>query len=461
MIQQSMQQLSILLQGRLVGPQRSFAGIVTDSRHLPVSSAQGPLFVALCGVHFDGHDFLAPVYAHGICCALVSKRDLVPEGMSAVCVPDTVAALSELAYWWRRQCSTVHCIVVVGSNGKTTTKEMIAHILCAHVGPQQVLFSTGTQNNYLGVPLTLLRLNAQHRYAVIEIGMNHVGEIGPLLTLVQYHTALLTNTLREHLEFLTALETIAQENGQAYDGLPANGLALVNADDPYCAAYQKRIGQRRCLCFSTQHRDALVQGDWHNESENAIFLSYASWSVIVTLFAPGIHFLRNATAAAAVAFGLDIPSQQIKIGLERFRPLRGRQHRLRGLHDVCVIDDSYNANPDSVEMAIFVLAKEVGYRVLVLGDMREVGEHSTQHLHEEIGQLARVQGIDALYAYGRDVRFAVNAFGVNGYFFTTQEALLVAIRPLCHDGVTMLVKGSVVMQMDRIVQALTLPKGIA
>ncbi len=431
-------------EGRTSGGNPVFAGVSTDSRTL----RPGELFVALRGEHFDGHAFLAQAKAAGACAAMVDRAYGGEYPIPVLIVADTKLALGALARGWRARF-TPALIAVTGSNGKTTVKEMLASILRVHAkGEAVVLATAGNLNNDIGLPLTLLRLDARHRWCAIELGMNHKGEIAYLAGIAQPTVALVNNAQREHLEFMNSVEEVAAENASVYAALPAHGVAVVNADDGQAAVFRAAAGARRVVDFGLD-APAEVTGRYALKSlSSEIHIRIREAEASAPLAIPGLHNVRNALAAAACAHAAGVDLSSIVKGLAAFQPYVGRlQSKTAGA--TTVIDDSYNANPDSVRAAIDVLAACPGPTVLVLGDMGEVGAHGSQ-FHEEVGAYARSRGISRLLALGEATRAAVAAFGAGAQHFDSVEALVPAIR-----GRTVLVKGSRFMRMERVVAALT------
>jgi UDP-N-acetylmuramoyl-tripeptide--D-alanyl-D-alanine ligase len=416
--------------------------VSTDSR----SVGRGELFVALRGERFDGHEFLAAAAAQGAAAAMVDHDYRGPFPLPVVIVADTKRGLGELARQWRARFSPV-LIAVTGSNGKTTVKEMLAAVLRQHAGTA-VLATTGNLNNDIGVPLTLLRLRAAHRYCAIELGMNHRGEIGYLAALAAPTIALVNNAQREHLEFMGSVEEVADENSSVYDALPEAGTAIVNADDPQAAYFRRRAGQRPVVDFGLEL--GAVRGGYALKGlSSELRLRTPQGEASATLSIPGLHNVRNALAAAACAHAAQIPPATIAAGLTAFRPYTGRLQVKQGRGGITVIDDSYNANPDSVRAAIDVLATCAAPTALVLGDMGEVGPRGPE-FHREIGAYARSRNITRLLALGEAAAHAVEAFGKGAEHFGDVAALAAAI-----DARTVLVKGSRFMRMERVVAALT------
>ena len=435
-------------------------GITTDSRAV----VPGNVFVALRGERFDAHDFLDAVVAQGAVAVVVER---VPVGLSvpAIVVPDTRVALGTIARQWREQFA-IPLIAVTGSNGKTTVKEMLASILSAAFGEAESLATRGNFNNDIGVPLTLFRLQSQHRAAVVELGMNHPGEIAVLADIARPTLALVNNAQREHQEFMATVEAVARENGAVLSALPANGTAVFPAEDDYAWVWRELAGQRPVISFGL-NAQADVSASYVTEQFGSV-VHVAShidglsqeWSF--TLAAVGEHNVRNALAASACALGAGIAPEAIVRGLEAFAPVSGRLQQNTASSGALVIDDTYNANPDSVRAAIDVLAQRVAPRVLVLGDMGEVGDAGEQ-FHEEIGIYARQRGVDHLLGLGEAMRTAVQAFNAaqdgkdaikTGQHYETIEQINAAAQEVAVAHATVLVKGSRFMKMERVVQHL-------
>ncbi len=433
--------------GVLCGPDRAIAGVSTDTR----SIEPGQLFVALRGERFDGHDFLEPAIAAGAGALLVAVEKRLPAGASALVVADTRLALGRMAAAWRARFD-IPVIAVTGSNGKTTTKEMIAAILKAHFG-DAVLATRGNLNNDIGLPLTLLGLNGGHRAAVIEMGMNHPGEIAYLAPLGAPTVAVITNAQRAHLEGMGDLNRVAREKGSIFAGLGAGGVAVVNADDAYAGLWRRMAGRNPLLTFGIE-RAADVQAVVRQQGLTTLV---GLWTPVgqadLKLAVPGRHNARNALAAAAACLAAGIPLAAVVAGLEGFAGLEGRLQRRQGRAGAMVLDDTYNANPDSVRAGIDVLAATVGRKVLVLGDMGEIGEASGQY-HDEIGGYAKSQGIDRLLALGDASQQAVRNFGEGARHFCDIEKLIVAVNKELGPETTVLVKGSRFMKMERVADAI-------
>jgi UDP-N-acetylmuramoyl-tripeptide--D-alanyl-D-alanine ligase len=453
-------QAHALLPGSAVhGPaERAFTRVHTDTR----SIEPGDLFVALRGERFDGHEFIAQAKARGAVAVLASRADALgetsPGGLPGLLVADTLAALQQLARAWRHRFH-LPLVAVTGSNGKTTVTQMVAAILRAAHGAG-ALATAGNLNNHIGVPLTLLRLRQDdehwHRAAVVELGMNHPGEIALLALLAQPTVALVNNAQREHQEFMKSVEAVADENGAVIDALPAGGTLVVPADDAFTPRWRARAGARRVLSFggAGSGADVVATGTWDTEGAAwALTLATPAGTATLQLHLPGTHNLRNAAAAAACALAAGEKLAAVQAGLEAFRPVAGRSqlHRLAAPGGaVTLVDDSYNANPDSVLAAIEVLAGLPGPRWLLLGDMGEVGDEGPR-FHAEVGARARERGIEAFWAAG-----ALSAHaGAHRHFATTAELAAAlqdtAARPAAR---SVLVKGSRFMKMEQVVQAL-------
>jgi len=333
---------------------------------------------------------------------------------------------------------------------------MIAAILAAAYGEKNRLATHGNLNNDIGVPLMLWQLAKQHRAAVFEVGMNHPGEIAYLAQLVQPTVALVNNAQREHQEFMQSVEATAYENGETLVALSDDGVAVFPADDPCAAIWRQLAGTRRVIDFALKAY-AVVTATFQTDSDGVRISMATPYGVIDTrLAAGGEHNVRNALAAAACAIAADVGAEAISTGLNAWRPVAGRGVKLRS-NGCDVIDDTYNANPDSVRAAIDLLAGAPAPRVLVLGDMGEVGIRGLE-FHREVGQYARERGIDALFAVGSLMREAAQAFGTEATHFDNVDALIAALRPSLRAGTTVLIKGSRFMQMERVVQALALQK---
>lgn len=440
------------LNGRLVGADMRFDAVSTDSRKLKA----GDLFVALRGENFDGYAFVAQSAQQGAVAALVNADSY--HGEPAACplllVADTRLALGQLAAYWRKQFFAIPLVAITGSNGKTTVKEMLASILRTSAGSDEAVLATqGNLNNDIGMPLTLLQLNAQHRYAVLEMGMNHPGEIEYLTHIACPDVALVNNASGAHLEGLGSVEAVARAKGEIFSGLKHDGTALINADDDFAPLWRSMTDGNTLLDFGL-NQEADISGQWQIEGTGLHLAAQTPLgSFGAELQVPGAHNARNALAATAAAIALKVPLEMIVAGLEKFSGVAGRLQRKTTRNGATVIDDTYNANPASMRAAISVLAQATGTRVFVLGDMGELGADAAA-FHAEIGAEARRAGIEKLYALGALSRDAAQAFGDAARHFDNIEELLRALEQELDANSTVLVKGSRFMKMERVVQHL-------
>jgi len=436
------------LGARTEGGDPAFGSVSTDTRTLE----PGALFVALRGQRFDGHDYLVAARERGAVAAVVEASGAAQcahAGLAALVVADTRRALGDLARHWRGRFG-LPLIGIVGSNGKTTVKEMTAACLRAHFGAAHVLATAGNLNNDIGVPLTLLRLRAGHRVAVVEIGMNHPGETAYLADIARATIGLVNNAQREHQEFMKSVADVAAEHASLLAALPADGVAVLNADDGHAGIWRAAAGARLVRDFGLAPT-AAVRTRRRDARGPAFEIVTPEGSVQVKLQVAGLHNVRNALAAAAAATAAGAALPAVAAGLAAFRAVKGRLEMRRGRNGAMVIDDSYNANPDSVRAAIDVLAGASGARILVLGDMGEVGEQGVA-FHEEIGRHARDAGVTRLLALGSAAKHAALAFGAGAQHFEALDELAIALEPLVASGATVLVKGSRFMRMERVVE---------
>lgn len=439
-----------VLAGQRVGDNVRFLRVTTDSRAL----REGDLFVALKGERFDGHDFVPAALAQGAVAALVAN-DRAPALTGAlVAVADPLAALGQLATYWRAQF-TLPVAGIVGSNGKTTVKEMLAAILRAETGEARVLATTGNLNNAIGVPLTLLRLTAAHRAAVIELGMNHRFETRELAAIAQPTIAVVNNAQREHQEFMTSVAEVAAEHADAIVALPRDGIAIINADDAHADLWRAtaHAASARVVTFALDRAADVHARCTLHPDRSELDLMTPVGPMQATIMVPGRHMARNALAATAAALAMGAAPAAIAAGLAGFRAVKGRLEAVRAASGALVLDDTYNANPDSMRAAIDVLAAASGTRWLVMGDMGEVGAAGPA-FHREIGAYAREQGVTRLYATGELARCAVVAFGAGATHVDDVPSLAALLQRNAHAGITLLVKGSRFMRMERVVAAL-------
>lgn len=419
--------------------------VSTDSRTIQ----PGDLFIALRGEKFDGGRFAEQALQHGAVGAVLDPAQ-APDVSAAIRVDDTRLALGRLAAAWRRRFK-IPVVAVTGSNGKTTVKEMLAAILRMETGNgNAVLHTAGNLNNDIGLPLMLLQLRETHQYAVLEMGMNHAGEIDYLTRLAEPGVAVVNNALSAHIGFLGSIENIARAKGEIFNGLSDTGIAVFNADDPHAGLWRKANTQRRVIDFGLRQPAAIHAHYAARDFGSSLTLALPDATLDIVLQVPGEHNAMNALAAVAAAFALDISHGSIVTGLSGFGGVKNRLQRKTALHGSIFIDDTYNANPDSVKAALAVLAQQAGTKILVLGDMGELGSDAAA-LHAQIGQAARAAGVSRLLALGELTGDAVDAFGDGAMHFERMEALLDELENTLAPDTTVLVKGSRFMQMERVV----------
>jgi UDP-N-acetylmuramoyl-tripeptide--D-alanyl-D-alanine ligase len=437
--------------GRLLGKDHPFVSVSTDTRTLE----SGALFVALRGPSFDGGEFVGAAAAHGAVGALVMRSSALD--ISQVVVPDTLAALQTMASAWRDDFS-IPVVAVAGSNGKTTTKEMIAAILSRRGA---CLSTRGNLNNHIGVPLTLLRLDAAHRSAVIEIGANRIGDLSQIVPWVRPSVAIITNAGAEHLEGFGDMDGVAKGEGEAIASLGSSGTAVINADDAYADYWRRVAHASRMVTFGVQSPADFSARGVSQIVENGHFVTRFTLvapqgEMPVLLQVGGAHNLANALAAAATATCAGASLDDVAQGLAGFRAVAGRLQLKAGLRNSWIIDDSYNANPSSVRAGLDVLRSVGGATWLVLGDMAELGEHALAS-HVQIGSYARECGVRRLFAIGPESSRAAEAFGAGAEWFPDAESLIRRLQSEVASGVTLLIKGSRVNRLERVVQALAGP----
>jgi UDP-N-acetylmuramoyl-tripeptide--D-alanyl-D-alanine ligase len=421
--------------------------ICTDSRTIQ----PGDLFFALRGEKFDGGAYAARALQQGAVGVVLDARQ-APEIATALRVADTRLALGTLAAAWRQRF-TLPVIGITGSNGKTTVKEMLAAILRIEADSDAAVLSTeGNLNNDIGLPLMLLRLRDTHRFAVLEMGMNHAGEIDYLTRLAQPDIAVVINALTAHIGFLGSVENIARAKGEIFNGLSDAGIAVFNADDAHAGLWREQNARRPVIDFGLA-ASSKVSGHFEPTTfGSALAITLPRGTLDVVLQVPGEHNVMNALAAVAAAFALDISLRSIAAGLSGFTGVKGRLQRKPALHGSTFIDDTYNANPDSVKAALTVLAQQPGTKLLVLGDMGELGNDAAA-MHAQIGLAARAAGVDRLLALGDLSKETVAAFGSGAMHFERIQELLAELENALTPATTVLVKGSRFMQMERVVNS--------
>ena len=438
-------QVAQALGATLHGDDVLMTGVSKDTRDIQ----PGDLYVALKGERFDGHQFIAEANQSGAVAALVSN--VVSLDVPQVQVEDTRLALGQLAAHWRKQFSG-KLIGITGSNGKTSVKEMCSKILTDHVGASAVLATKGNLNNEIGLPMTLLELSEQHQFAVIEMGANHMGEIDYLTNIAKPDVALVNNAGLAHLEGFGSIENIAKGKAEIYNGLPDDGIAVINKDDRFADFWLDCCAQKKTITFSMLDESADVYAKHIADKRYQLITKNEQAELMLNV--PGEHNVMNALAATAMTCSLGLPLSAVAASLSAFENIQGRLTAKRSDAGFQVIDDSYNANPFSVAAAIDVLAamdkQGAGKAVLVLGDMAELGKEAA-NLHGEMGEKAREAGIDALYATGQLSGNAVDAFGENGFYFKSKNELIKALNKKLTAEDVVLVKGSRSAAMEEVV----------
>lgn len=430
--------------GRLLGADCSIVAVSTDTRSL----APGMLFVALRGELHDAHEFVATAREHGATALLVERE--VPVDLPQVIVADSQRALGDLARAVRVR-SRARVIGITGSNGKTTVKSLLAGILGRH-GRTHV--NVGNFNNEIGLPLTVLAMPHDSEYAVLEMGAGKPGDIEYLAAIARPEVGLVNNVASAHLERMGSLQGVAETKGAIYRALPADGIAVINADDAFADYFALLAAPRRVITFGLLRRADVGASFEPGAINNGRFRLLApSGAIDVALPLPGRHNVMNALAAATLAIALGVPLATIRAGLEEATSVAGRLARIDHASGAVLFDDSYNANPGSFAAGIALLASEPGERVLVMGDMAELGSEG-ERLHSEVGALARRSGIDRLYTVGSLSRAATASFGAGAVHYDDQEQMIEALHGEIRRGVVLLVKGSRSSAMDRVVHAL-------
>ena len=435
-------EIALATKGKVLGADVEINSVGTDSRAIE----SGQLFVALKGENFDGHDYAGQSLQQGACAVMVSQEVAGP----AVLVKDTRLALGDLSAYWRNKFS-MPVVAITGSNGKTTVKEMLASILKVAAGDDaKVLATQGNLNNDIGLPLTMLKIEQQHEYAVLEMGMNHRGEIRYLTKLAKPNVALVNNAGSAHIGELGSYEAIAEAKGEIFEGLAKDGIAIINADDVFADFWKKLAAQNKQMTFGLNQQANVSARYQLNVMNSNIEMTTPIGNVNFDLPAPGEHNVRNALAAATAALALNVPLNKIAEGLTHFAGVKGRLQSKAGFAGAKVIDDTYNANPLSMKAAIDVLAGNQGTRIFVMGDMAELGDDAAE-MHAEIGAYAKAAKIQTFYALGQLTPEATKAFGASGKHFERVETLVDALRKEMNSNVTVLVKGSRSARMERVV----------
>jgi len=446
MIIMKLSSAAVSLDTTYLGDDVEFRGCSTDSRNLN----PGELFIAIKGEHFDGHDFLMNAKQRGAAAAMVINAD--QQCLPTLVVQDTRQSMGKLAGTWRSGFA-IPLIAITGSNGKTTVKEMLVSILSLKA---PVLATVRNFNNDIGVPLTLFGLGSEHRYAVVEMGANHPDEISWLSTITRPTVALITQCAPAHLEGFGSMEGVAMAKAEIFDGFDPGGVAIINADDDFAEFWRNRVTGFKQLSFGLKNQ-ADVTAKSISQSittgTNNFELSTPAGIIDIELPMLGLHNIMNAMAATACALALEIDLKLIKQGLEMMKPVKGRLEMKKGLNNSRIIDDTYNANPVSLTAAIKAISSFSGRRWLVLGDMGELGVQS-ESLHADAGNLARVNGIERVFAIGVLSQHAVRSFGHGAQHFSSMETMIDALKKEIAADVILLVKGSRSMKMERVTSAL-------
>jgi UDP-N-acetylmuramoyl-tripeptide--D-alanyl-D-alanine ligase len=442
------------VQGKLIGADVTIDSVSIDTRAIK----PGQLYIAIKGHNFDGNEFIAQAEQAGALAAIVHKG--VKSTLSYIVVDDTRLALAELAGAWRRALAaggneTLSVVGITGSNGKTTVKEMVAAILAVN---DPVLLTQGNLNNDIGVPLTLLRLNERHRYAVIEMGANHAGEITYTSTYAQADVVIITNAGAAHIEGFGSLDGVAKAKGEIIETLKKDGVAVINHDDDYFDYWRSVAGNRRLLSFGLHDSADITAKAIKTEIRNNAFVTTfelvtAVDTIDITLKLAGRHNVVNALAATAASLALGIDLNQIKQGLESVKPVTGRLQPLVSRLGNVVIDDTYNANSASLKAGLDVLGNFTGKPWLVLGAFGELGPDSPK-MHEEMGVLIKASGVVRLLAVGADSKNTVQAFGIGATFFEKQQDLIDVLKQELKGDETILIKGSRAQHMENVTAAL-------
>lgn len=447
----TLQQAAEAMQGVLQGGDRTFDGVSTDTRTI----GEGELFFALQGPNFDGRDYVRVANQAGAAGAVVAAR--VNEEVAQITVDDARAALGRFGAACRNEHDTT-VVGVTGSNGKTTLKELIAACLSRKA---PTLATHGNLNNDIGMPLMLARIEPSHRYAVLEMGANHAGEIAYLTSLATPDVVVITNAAAAHLEGFGSVDGVARAKGEILQGEKRPQVAVLNADDRYFDYWLTQVSDIRCVSFGFKESADVFATNIVAAASNTTFtLHLGGENVSVTLPLVGIHNVRNACAAAAVAHALGMELDDICAALESVNPVGGRLQPVRGFHNATLFDDSYNANPVSVIAAAEFLAALPGESWLVLGDMKELGDDAAE-LHREVGEAVRTSGVNRLFAYGDLAASAAEGFGENATWYASIDVLVDELCKAMSSDVTLLVKGSRSMRMERIVDALSEPDAVS
>jgi len=453
MIVMTLKEIAHIVQGKLLGADSEISGVCIDTRSLVV----GDLYIALQGEQFDGHDFTGQAKELGASALLVAKQ--VESDLAQIIVADTRFALAELSGAVRNKVRTKVC-GITGSNGKTTVKEMVAAILKVNY---QVLFTQGNFNNDIGVPLTLLRLQKADQYAVIEMGANHVGEIAYTGQYVRPDVAVITNVGAAHIEGFGSVQGVAQAKSEIIQSLPEQGIAVLNADDAFFSQWCEVAGQRQVISFGINEPADISANNIVASSSADQFCTQFNLAIgeqhrTISLALAGEHNVKNALAASAACSALGVDIEQIQQGLQKVKAVNGRLQLSKAGRGYQVINDTYNANPESLAAALAVLKHCAGDMWLVLGEFGELGDDS-EVLHYEMGKVIKATGVQRLFVTGALSENTVKAFGAGGQYFEQQKDLIAALQQEITANVVVLVKGSRAQRMENVVNALLVEEG--
>ncbi len=444
MIEGNLAAAAHIMNGTLRGTDRAFTGVSTDTRTL----SQGELFIALQGPNFDGAAFVSAAAEKSAAAAVLSEA--VEVDIPQITVDDTRLALGTLARSWRKKMPA-KVIGITGSNGKTTVKAILADCLSLS---GETLATRGNLNNDIGLPLMLLSLSEEHRYAVIEMGANHLGEIAYLTSLTEPEVVVITNAAPAHLEGFGDLDGVARAKGEILQGDVSPVFVVLNADDPYFAYWNSQLAGDTVISFGVESDASVLATDVEADGDSMTFsIHIHSEEIPISLPLAGLHNVSNACAAAAVLHGLGMDSKQIRQGLESVQAVSGRLQPVEGITTLTVYDDSYNANPQSVIAAAEFLAAQPGNNWLVLGDMGELGEDEVL-LHKAVGRAAKRLGIDRILAIGALSQNTVKTFGNGGQWYENIDGLIKELQSSATEDTNILIKGSRFMEMERVVEAL-------
>jgi len=450
------------LQAQLIGEDMAISSVSIDTRTLQ----PGDLYIGISGENFDGCDFVDQAAQAGAVAVLVQRQ--VETDLAQLIVKDSRIALAELAKLWRQLWQQQHqlhqlqlqknqakLIAVTGSNGKTTVKEMLAAILSLN---SPVLATKGNFNNDIGVPLTLLRLNPSHHYAVIEMGANHAGEIAYYSRYTLADVAIINNVGAAHLEGFGSLEGVARAKGEIISGLSLQGIAILNKDDAFYALWQGLAGERKSISFGFSTAADVYASNIKSQIKNHQFITSfdcftPKGNVSIGLKLAGQHNVKNALAATAACLAVGLDLEQIKQGLETLQPVTGRLQPWIGRLGNIIIDDSYNANPDSLKVALQVLEQYSSEAWLILGAFNELGENSIE-IHKEMGTLIKNHQVKRLFAVGENARYSAETFGSGAEYFLTQDELIARLKFLLNGSETLLIKGSRGQRMENVAASL-------